>query len=139
HLSPAGTAPVPPEWKAVEAAAAEMLSFYDAVNREQANLTAIFDARPFPDAGLAPHNSPVYIDFPAFGKSLARSRPLLDLVAKALPVTLLLNHIAFPIIYFIAVPCGMLAAVRRGGFFDSLSGIFFIGLWSFPLPLAGVL
>jgi ABC-type dipeptide/oligopeptide/nickel transport system permease component len=54
-------------------------------------------------------------------------------------VTLLLNLIATPIIYFIAVPCGLLAAVRAGGLFDKLSGALFIALWSFPLPLAGVL
>jgi peptide/nickel transport system permease protein len=64
---------------------------------------------------------------------------VIDLLAAALPVTLLLNLLAFPIIYMIAIPSGMLAATKRGTILDTGLGAIFIALWSFPVVLAGVL
>ncbi|NBQ13855.1 MAG: ABC transporter permease [Proteobacteria bacterium] len=61
-----------------------------------------------------------------------------DLIAAALPVTLLINLIAFPISYLIAVPTGVLASVRRGGWFDVFSGFLYLSLYSIPTVLAGV-
>ncbi len=78
------------------------------------------------------------LKWPSLGDS-RRGRPVLDLIAEALPVTLLLNVISFPLIYLVAVPTGLLAASRRGGWFDTGSGVLFIALWSFPVMFAGVL
>lgn len=76
---------------------------------------------------------------PDLGYSFSRGRPVSDLIGEALPVTLLLNFIAFPIIYIIAVPSGMVAATRQGSWFDIGSGMLFVALWSIPVVWAGVL
>lgn len=101
-------------------------------------LKAVFDAKPYPQAGIGVVKG-LSLSWPDFGRSFTKSRPVIELITDALPITILLNLIATPVIYFVAIPCGMLAAVRAGSLFDRLSGAFFIGLWSFPIPLAGVL
>ena len=78
-------------------------------------------------------------DWPDFGKSFSLGRPVLDLIAEALPVTLLLNLVAIPIIYLIAVPFGMQAAAKHNKLFDKVSGSIFVILWSIPVVWAGVL
>lgn len=73
------------------------------------------------------------------GTSFRYGRDVLDLVLERLPVTLLLNILAIPIIYVIAISVGMRAAVERGGPFDMGSSIIMLALWSVPTMLAGVL
>lgn len=114
-----------------------MIAAYGAALVERERLHAVFDAKPFPEAGIG--SSKVSISNPDFGVAFSRSRPVLDLIKETLPITILLNLVAVPIIYFIAIPCGLLAAIRSGGTFDRLSGAAFIAFWSFPIPLAGVL
>ncbi|MEM8836235.1 MAG: ABC transporter permease [Planctomycetota bacterium] len=104
----------------------------------QRELRAAFDAQPYEQVGI-PIVPGVHLSAPDLGESFSRRRPVSDLIGEALPVTLMLNLIAFPIIYIVAVPCGMLAAVRRGSWFDVLSGLLFIGLWSLPRVSAGIL
>jgi peptide/nickel transport system permease protein len=77
--------------------------------------------------------------WPDLGTAFSRSRPVGDLISEALPVTLLINFIAFPIIYLVAIPSGVLAATRRGSWFDVLSGATYVALWSIPAVWAGVL
>ena len=127
-----------PSWDKIQAAGHTLVTNYTIAQSEWVKLKDIFDAQPFPQAGIRVVG-PVSISYPDFGRSFTKSRPVVDLISDALPITILLNLIALPIIYFIAIPCGMLAAVRAGSLFDRLSGAFFIGLWSFPIPLAGVL
>ncbi len=116
----------------------DLIGYYqDAVN-EREKLMAVFDAKPYPEAGFGILPG-ISISKPDMGKSFSKSRPVMELISEAIPVTILLNLIAIPIIYFIAIPSGMLAAVRSGGIFDRVSGSFYIALWSFPIPLAGVL
>lgn len=103
------------------------------------HLDAVFRAKPFKEAGLGIIPGAVTIGLPDLGMSFSRGRPVIDLIRTALPVTLLLNFIAFPIIYIIAVPTGMLAATHRGGLFDVLSGALYVALWSIPIVWAGVL
>ncbi len=81
----------------------------------------------------------VHLATPDLGFAYSKTRPVGSLIAEALPVTLLLNAIAVPIIYLIAVPSGMLAAARQGSWFDIGSGAFFVALWSVPVVWAGVL
>ena len=102
-------------------------------------LTEIFLAKPFPEAGIPIIPGAVSIASPDLGRSFSRSRPVSELILEALPVTLLLNLIAVTLIYAIAVPSGVLAAVRKGGFLDVGMGALVVALWSFPIPLAGIL
>lgn len=115
-----------------------LIGYYEEALLERQKLAAIFDAKPYPEAGFQVVPG-VSISKPDMGRSFSKSRPVMELISEAIPVTILLNLIAIPIIYFIAIPSGMLAAVRSGGTFDRMSGSFYIALWSFPIPLAGVL
>ncbi len=125
-------------WDKIQEAGAKLVGNYTKAQVEWATLKGIFDAQPFPQAGFG-IVGPVSVSSPDLGRSFTKSRPVVDLIKEALPVTIMLNLIALPIIYFIAIPCGMLAAVKSGSLFDRLSGAIFIALWSFPIPLAGVL
>ncbi len=73
------------------------------------------------------------------GLSFRYGRPVTDLIAERLPITLLLNVISIPIIYVIAIAVGVHAATRRGSRFDVGSGVVLLGLWSVPTMLTGVL
>jgi len=76
---------------------------------------------------------------PDLGESFIRRRPVVDLIGDALPITLLLNLIAFPIIYTTSIMTGVKAASRRGETFDVASSTIFLALWSVPVTLAAVL
>lgn len=79
------------------------------------------------------------IKWPDLGDSVSRRRQVLDLIKEKLPVTLLLNLIVFPIVYAIAILSGIYAAKHRGKAFDVGSGTLFLGLWSVPTILTGVM
>jgi ABC-type dipeptide/oligopeptide/nickel transport system permease component len=98
-----------------------------------------FRAGPYPEKGIGVIPGILWLDTPDLGIAYSRSQPVAQLIGMALPVTLLLNFIAFPIIYLIAIPTGMLAAARRGSWFDVGSGALFVALWSIPTVWAGVL
>lgn len=68
-----------------------------------------------------------------------QNRDVLDLIKERLPITLIMNLITIPLIYFVSVVAGVLAARRRGGFFDVASGAVMLGLYSVPAILAGTL
>jgi peptide/nickel transport system permease protein len=127
----------------LEAAAGDagraMIAAYTAAIADRAHLAAVFDARPYPQVGIGIPGVPVSLGPPDLGRSFSRSRQVTVLIGEALPRTLLLNFIAFPLIYLIAIPSGMLAAARRGSWFDVLSGGLFVALWSVPIVWAGVL
>src|SRR6185437_7446801 len=55
---------------------------------------------------------------PDLGESWQRHRPVIDLIAEALPVTLLLEFLSLPLIYFIAIGTGVRAARSRGEWVD---------------------
>lgn len=80
-----------------------------------------------------------WFKWPDLGDSYFRKRPVLDLIKEALPVTLLMNLIVFPIVYIVAITTGVLAARGRGGAFDVASGTTMLGLWSVPQILTCVL
>ncbi len=73
------------------------------------------------------------------GQSIRFGRPVLDLIAERVPITLLLNVITIPIIYAVAIAIGVRAASQRGQPFDLGSSVTILGLWSIPTMLAGVL
>lgn len=76
---------------------------------------------------------------PDLGVSFRYGRPVTDLLAERLPITLLLNLLSIPLIYAISIAIGVQAARARGGRFDVASNVFLLGLWSVPTMLAGVL
>lgn len=114
------------------------LATYGEALASREGVRALFDARPHDEAGIGLVPG-VWLGAPDLGTSFSRSRPVGDLITDALPVTLLLNALAIPIIYCIAIPSGMLAAVRQGTWFDVASGAFFVALWSIPIVWACVL
>ncbi len=126
-------------WPAVREAGEALVADYHAAVRDRAALLAAFRAKPFREAGVAVVPGVVSLSKPDLGVSFSRTRPVWDLIMEALPVTLMLNLIAFAIIYAVAVPTGILAAVRRGSFLDVGLGALYVALWSFPIPLAGIL
>ena len=80
-----------------------------------------------------------WLKWPDLGDSMSKGRPITALVAERLPVTLLLSLISLPISHGIAIATGISAARRRGGAVDVGSAYLFMGLWSIPTILAGVL
>ncbi|HYO07803.1 MAG TPA: ABC transporter permease [Tepidisphaeraceae bacterium] len=76
---------------------------------------------------------------PDLGESFVRGRSVAGLIGESLPITILLNVVSIPITYGIAVLAGIYAARNRGKILDVTSGTLFLGLWSFPVILAGVL
>ena len=73
------------------------------------------------------------------GTSFRFGRPVLDLIAERVPITLLLNLLSLPLIYAAAITIGVRAARERGSTFDVASGGIMLALWSVPTMLAGIL
>ncbi|MGP1347952.1 MAG: ABC transporter permease subunit [Phycisphaerales bacterium] len=115
------------------------LGEYELALQERARLESVFIAKPFREAGFWIIPGLVSVAPPDFGVSFSRNRPVMELVGDALPITLMLNSVAFPIIYIIAIPLGMLAASRAGTFLDVGIGAGLVALWSVPVVWAGVL
>lgn len=124
---------------AIQQAADAVVNAYAEANTAYAEFRGVFDARPYDEAGVPVIPGGVWLGAPDFGRSFSRSRPVIDLVSEALPTTLLLNTIATLLIYAIAIPTGVVAAINRGRWQDVSLGNLFIALWSFPIPLAGIL
>ncbi|MCU7851037.1 MAG: ABC transporter permease [Candidatus Thiodiazotropha sp. (ex Monitilora ramsayi)] len=76
---------------------------------------------------------------PDLGKSFRYGRPVTDLLAERVPITILLNVLSIPVVYLLALLVGVRAAVERGRSFDVSSGMIMLALWSVPTMLAGVL
>ncbi|HVZ93019.1 MAG TPA: ABC transporter permease [Phycisphaerales bacterium] len=91
------------------------------------------------EAGVTIVPRVVWVGAPDLGVAFSSGRRVSELIAEALPITLLLNVLAFPIVYAVAVPCGVVAAVRRGRVVDRVSRGVFVTLWSVPTIVAAVL
>jgi peptide/nickel transport system permease protein len=128
-----------PEWEPVRAAGARMMDAYASAAASRAVLRAMFDRRPFEQSGIALVPGVVSLSWPDLGTSFSRGRPVASLIAQALPNTLMINAVGFPIIYAVAIPMGMLAATRRGTWIDTGSGTLFVALWSIPVVWMGVM
>lgn len=128
-----------PEWQAVEQQGKAVLEAYAKAGAARANLAAVYAAKPYREAGIGIIPGVLSVATPDLGVAFSRGRPVADLIGRALPVTLMINLIAFPIIYAVAIPGGMLAAVKRGSTVDVVSGMLFVALWSVPAVWAGVL
>jgi ABC-type dipeptide/oligopeptide/nickel transport system permease component len=76
---------------------------------------------------------------PSLGDSIARHRPVWDLIKESLPLTLLLNLITIPVIYGVGIVTGIRAARSRGGAFDRVTGTVQLATWSLPVIWVGVM
>lgn len=76
---------------------------------------------------------------PDLGTDQQSKRPVIELIKERLPITLLMNVITIPLIYIVSIVAGILAARRRGGFFDVTSGAVMLAFYSVPVILAGTL
>lgn len=81
----------------------------------------------------------VSMGWPDLGVSFARSRPVGEMLAGALPTTLLLNLLSLIVVYAVAVPTGMLAALKRGSWIDAVIRSALVALWSAPVVAMAVL
>ena len=52
---------------------------------------------------------------PELGMSFAKNRPVTELIAQALPITLLLNALSLPIVFILSIVMGVYAQGRRPG------------------------
>jgi len=66
------------------------------------------------------------------GQSIRIQRPVLGLIAEKLPVTLELSLFAMAVALAIGIPAGVLAAVKRGTFWDLLANA--VALWGLSTP-----
>lgn len=73
------------------------------------------------------------------GESFRYGRPVSEILAERVPITLLLNVLTIPVIYLISIMIGVRAARDRGGRFDVSSSMVMLALWSVPTMLTGVL
>lgn len=128
-----------PDWPAIEEIASRMHAAHAEAVAGRIELDRLLSRRPFPTAGIGIVPGILWVDAPDLGVSYSRNRPVSELIGTALPVTLLLNLLAFPIIYLVAIPTGMLAAARRGSWIDVGTGGLFVALWSIPGVWAGVM
>jgi ABC-type dipeptide/oligopeptide/nickel transport system permease component len=126
-------------WPKVEAAFAAVRASWTEAMVRRAALAQAFAEKPFPEAGIPLIPGALWVGAPDLGTAFSKSRPVIELIGDALPVTLLLNLIAFPIIYLVAIPSGILASARAGSWFDKFSGATYVALWSIPTVWAGVL
>ena len=76
-----------------------------------------------------------------FGASAAvePGRPVTDIILERLPVTLKLNLFAIIVTYILAVPLGVLSAVKPNSFFDKAAATVTFLLYSMPVIWVGLL
>ncbi|MBL9120946.1 MAG: ABC transporter permease [Phycisphaerae bacterium] len=131
--------PAAPQDASIQKLADEVHTRYVGALEVYRRVRIAFAAKPFPEAGIPIIPGWISLGAPDLGVSFSQGQPSSVLIGRALPVTMLLNFIAFPIIYLIAVPTGILAASRRGSWFDIGSGGLFVALWSVPVVWTGTL
>lgn len=127
-----------PEWEAVRQSGAAVMASYARALEARAMVNAVFEAGPYPVSGVGIPGV-VRVAWPDFGTSFSKSQPVSRLIYDRLPITVMLNLIAFPVIYLIAIPGGMLAATRARTWIDAALGGLFVAMWSIPIVWAGVL
>ena len=74
-----------------------------------------------------------------FGSSIRHRQPATSLILDRLPYTLLLGGLALIISFFLALPIGVLAAVKRGTSLDGLTMLFALVGQAIPVFWLGIL
>lgn len=63
-----------------------------------------------------------------FGRSFVDDRPVAEKIRERIPITLLINVLSIFLILIVAIPIGVISAVKRGSFFDKATTVFvFLG------------
>ncbi|CAN5687391.1 hypothetical protein BH09PLA1_BH09PLA1_14640 [soil metagenome] len=106
------------------------------VGREADSIVRKIDVKP--NAG-APRLGLPWFKKPDMGYSYIQSRPSVEMIAEALPVTLTLQAVALPTAISIALLTGIWAARHRGGLWDVVPGTFLLALYSLPVIWVGVM
>ncbi len=91
------------------------------------------------DRDVRKYSLPIDVFEITLGKSITSHSTVLAEMKNRLGITLRINIIAFLIIYTIAIPGGMLMAMKRGKMFDSGANITLLALWSVPSVLSATL
>jgi peptide/nickel transport system permease protein len=73
------------------------------------------------------------------GVSVQNTRPVADIIAQRLPVTLELTVLALLLSLLVAIPVALIAAAKRNGTFDRIVSSLTSGLMSVPVFVVGVL
>ncbi len=128
-----------PVYATLEAHGRALIGLHNAAQASRDTLREVLDANLFEQAGVPLIPGLLSVGTPDLGQSFSSGRRVSEMIAKALPVTMTLNLIALPIIYLIAIPSGMLSAIRKGEWPDVLVGSVVVALWSVPTVWAGVL
>ena len=79
------------------------------------------------------------VKVPDLGNSFIQSRPVLPIIAEALPTTLLLVSVSTPLALGFAIMSGIWAAKHRGKAQDVATGTVLLGLYSVPVMWIGVM
>ncbi|HYE17637.1 MAG TPA: ABC transporter permease [Tepidisphaeraceae bacterium] len=77
--------------------------------------------------------------WPDLGDSVKKSRPVGDVIGDALPVTIMMQAIAIPISYTIAILLGIWTAKHRGKVQDVATGTALLAMWSLPVIWVSVM
>lgn len=110
-------------------------------------------------------DQPVYVQYGRWlgqvvrgnlGMSLAQQRPVIDMIKERLPATIVLNLLGVLLIYLIALPIGILSAIKQYSWFDhtmtfsafvgqampafffAMMLIYYVGMKVSWIPLAGM-
>ena len=75
---------------------------------------------------------------PDLGSSFSKNRPVTQLIADALPVTLLMNALSIPLVFLFSIVMGVYTAKFRGQALDVSIGTANLALWSIPTIWMGV-
>ena len=67
-----------------------------------------------------------------FGNSFKDDRRVIDKLKDALPITLILNILSISLVYLVAVPIGVLSAIKRKTLFDNVMTVVLFILYSLP-------
>ncbi len=67
-----------------------------------------------------------------FGTSSYNSRPVMEMLLEALPITLLLSFLSLALAYAVAVPLGVHAALRQGSRLERIITLILFCLYSLP-------
>ena len=72
-----------------------------------------------------------------FGDSIRYNMPVSTLITERVWITATINLLSVIVVYLLAIPGGLLAAVKRGKWFDQSWGFFTIALFSLPVIWIG--
>lgn len=74
-----------------------------------------------------------------FGTSFTHGKPVISIIGERIPISLRFGICSVLLTYFIAIPLGVVKAVKHGGIFDTISSFLLFFAFSIPGYIIGVL